>query len=186
MVLMNRVRVVWTGVAGTPWYSNYYTIAGAISPSTAHAAVNSLQSSLKALYVPALTATIEGDIAQVESSTNEIVGVVTVPATGQTGTASGTMLPRQTQALVRLLTGAFSGGRQVRGRVFVPGLAVGAIGATGQVASGTLAALNTAYATYLSALGPGAVVFSRKNGTAVPIIAASTWGEFATMRSRRD
>jgi hypothetical protein len=186
MATANRVRVTWTGVAGTPYYSNFFSLAGAVAPSVAHAAVAAMLTTLKPLYVTALSALVEGDVAIIDGPTNQTIGVATVAPATIPGSGGASLAPPATQGLVRLLTSSFSGGRQVRGRFSMPGLSSGAITAAGTPTAGYVAGLNAAWATYLTALGPAACVFSRKNGTFVPITAASTWTQFSVLRSRRD
>lgn len=186
MVQMNRVRVVWTGVAGTPWYSNLYTLSGAAPPATAHGSVVALLNALRTLYGTGITALAEGDIAQIESTTNQVIGVSSVAPVSVVGTSATPLLPLATQGLVRFLTGQFANGRQIRGRMSLPGLTQGSIGTSGSVNAGTVSTVNTAFGNYLTALGPAAVVFSRKNGTAVPISSATCWTSFSVLRSRRD
>lgn len=185
MVAINRVRVVYTGVAGTPWYSNFYTLNGAVTPAVAHSNVVSLMNAWAPEIGAGITATVEGDVSILESTTGQTTGVTTVAPVNVSATGTGDHLPYQTQGLVRLLTGSFAGGRQVRGRIFVPGPreAISA-GAVPNAAYKTT--LTNGFQAYLTAVGPAAVVWSRKNLSTPAIASFSIWDKFAILRSRRD
>lgn len=183
---MNRVRVVWTGVAGSPYYSNFYSINTATTPPAAHAAVTSLIQALQPRYSVNLTARIEGDVALVESTSNSIVGVNTVAFQDRTGTAAGGLAPLATQHVVRLLTGTFVNGRQVRGRIMLPGVVTASVGPNGQPLAATLTAIDSAFSAYIVGLVNSACVFARASGQAVPISFVDTWEQFGVQRSRRD
>lgn len=186
---MNRVRVVLTGVAGSPAYMNFYTNNGLVSASLAHSVVATLMFNLKAQWRTSVQYLVEGDVALVESTTDTIIGVTSIaPVSGAGSSSSNSQVPLASQVLVRFLTGAYAGGRQVRGRLFLPyfissNMDVG----SGGVVAATVTNVNTHFNTYLTAFAPnGAVVYSRKNGTGYAISAASTWNQWAVMRSRRD
>ena len=185
MVQMNRVRVVWTGVAGTPWYMNLYTLNGATTVQAALDAARAFIITCQGNARNDSVATIEGDVAQVESSTNQVVGVITGNPGAPIQGALTNPMPPYTQGLLRLLTGTFANGRQIRGRLFIPGAAEGSSD-QGVPVLAYRTAIESAFTTYRTALGPSAVVFSRKNGTAVPISAHSMWTQWGVLRSRRD
>lgn len=122
--MIYRVRTVFTGVPGTPWYSNLYfdgddtgTIAGV------HAlvvdfwdAIAGLQSGDVVWTVESTVVTLNEEGGQVEAYTE--IGAATGDGAGDPATA----LPWQTQALIRLNTDGVRAGRRVLGRIFVPGL----------------------------------------------------------------
>lgn len=186
MPVMNRVRVVWTGVPGTPWYSNLYTLASAVTPPEAISRANTLISALRNNVTTAVTARIEGDVSQIESLTGQTVGVTSLPFVDLTGTSATNRLPSATQLVTQLLTGQFLNGRQVRGRFYLGGLTVGSATSVGTPTPAALAALDTAWSNYVVSNVNGAVIWSRKNGAAVPITFVNTWEQFGQQRSRRD
>lgn len=185
MALVHRVRCVWTGVAGSPAYSNFYIQSGAVSAASAQAAVSSYMNSVRVACNTGVTVTIEGDVALVDTATDSIVGVTSTSTTSFPGSGTGSPMPPANQILIRYLTGTFIGGRQVRGRFFVPYLTTGSISSQ-VVAPATITAMQNATSAYITGLTGNAVVFSRKNGVPVPITAWSTWNQVAVMRSRRD
>lgn len=185
MVLIHRVRTLWTGVAGSPAYSNLYFLNTGISAAAAVTAVTSLMTGLQAVQASGVRYDVEGDVALVDTATDSVVGVTTTGPT--TGTVSGSfvMLPSATQMLIRTLTGAYAGGRQIRGRLFVPYIRTGS--ANGPVPAGAaITSVNSAVNALVAASSSSWVVYSPTNSNAYPVSAYSVWTQFAVMRSRRD
>lgn len=186
MAVMNRVRVVWTGVPGTPWYSNLYTLNSAVTPAQAKARTQTLIEGLRAYVTSAVTARIEGDVSQIESTTGQTIGVTSTPFVDIVGQSSTNRLPAATQLVTQLLTGQFLNGRQVRGRFYLGGLTIGSTDSTGRPLATALTAIDGFWSTYVQANVTGAVVWSRSTGQAVPISFVNTWEQFGQQRSRRD
>lgn len=187
MPILNRVRVTLTGVAGAPAYMNLYTTISGASAATAHAAAVAFVTGLKTVQTSALFSNIEGDVAQIDTFNDNVVGVVTVPPVTIQASGTGNQLPQANQILVRWLTGSYAGGRQVRGRTFIPYLITTTQSAGGKVAAATITTVNGAVNSYIAGLPSGtAVVYSRKNQNAYPVNAYSVWSDYATLRSRRD
>lgn len=185
MAILNRVRVVWTGVAGSPAYTNLYSLSGAVTPGAAVTYTDNLMNVLKGWVNTSVTITTEGDVAQVDSATDQIVGVSTVSPMTRTGSGTGSAFPPANQILVRWLTGSFAGGRQIRGRMYIPYLTTGAATGSG-VNPAAITSINGGVSSYLTAMGPAAVVYSRKNHSSPAISSFSVWNQFGVMRSRRD
>lgn len=178
--------MIWTGVAGSPAYTNLYAVAAGPSVGALLSNVNALCTGLAPQIANAVTMTVEGDVAQIDTATRQIVGVTSGTTTTVAGSGSG-VVPLADQILVRFLTGAYIGGRQVRGRLYIPYARSAAVNsATGLVASAVSTPIQTAIGAYLTSVGPAAVVYSPKNGTAVSISSANVWNQFAVQRSRRD
>lgn len=76
------------------------------------------------------------------------------PATAAPGTAAGTVFPPNVAIIIRKLTAL--GGRRGRGRFFLPGMLESFADNAGFVSSSSQSSLNTAFATYLTALGAAA------------------------------
>jgi len=196
MASLRRVRTVFSGVAGTPWYSNlYFTfVAG-----TAQATVNNVATfwgAVDALMDNAVTWVTEADVPTIDDVTGDITAVETTTPGSGVGADTGDALPYQTQALIHLLTGSFAFGRQIRGRIFVPGLCEGS-----NTSGGTL--LNTAQTTIQAAAAalvsgsssPGPLrVFSPPKPLLVPprvgfstvVTATQVPIKWSVLRSRRD
>lgn len=186
MVNINRVRVVWTGVAGSPYYTSLYTLAGALTAEQAADDAEALVDACRFQVSNQVTARIEQEVAVIDAATGLIVSVEAVPGATLPMSGGSSVSSLATQGLVRLLTGQFAGGRQIRGRVSWPAVPPSAIGPNGRPTADYLSTMDSSWAAYLVLTGPAAVVWSRKNGIAVPISQATTWSEFSVLRSRRD
>lgn len=185
MALIRRIRVVWTGVAGTPAYTNLYFNNSGPSPQALATEVRAALALLAPVVTAAATATIEEDVALIDSVTGEIQGVAVIDTSPVSMSAAGEMLPRATNGLVHLLTNAYVGGRQLRGRVFIP-YPVEAANDGGQTATTYRASIGNALNPLrVNTLGAW-VVWSRKTGAIAPIETLPVWSQFAVLRSRRD
>lgn len=120
---------------------------------------------------------------------NEIDGAVMdiIPVSTQSGTGQGAsaILPRQVQGLIQMRTGSIISGRQLRGRIFVPGPTVGSQ-TDGNPSAAYIAALNAATATLIGTANADWVVWSRTHGTKSAVTSAGTWSKWASLNSRRD
>lgn len=185
MALMRRVRVVWTGVAGSPAYSNFYAVTADNDGSQFKAAVGNLITSLAEFVVTPVIATIEGEVPLIDSATGDIQGVSnqtpqTIPAT-----STGIMLPRATQLVLRWRTQEFVNGRRVQGRTSIPYISV-ALDDDGRVDAGFAAQINADINSFLTEAGSDFVIWAKTSGGAAQVSAGSVWPEFGVMRSRRD
>lgn len=188
MAVLRRVRTVFTGVAGTPWYSNLYFDAGVGSPDIEIDLVRDFWTTLNTAWGTGITATIEGDVARIESTTGQVVGIDSGTALTVAGAGTGTKLPPATQGVLHLFTSSFVGGRQLRGKVFIPGLI--------QSISDGLGAPNTSLKTLFLNAGNTLMtasntsgnwqVWSKKNLVAADVTSLSTPSKFGVLRSRRD
>lgn len=188
MANLRRVRTVATGVAGTPWYTNwYFTYTIGTEQDHIDLAVQ-FWTDIQANLDNSVTWTVEGDCAIVDDSTGAIVGVESGTGAAVAGTETASALPPANQALIHWLTGSFIGGRQIRGRTFIPGLCTDQTGSTGQLVAGA----RTDYSDAAGALitnssSPGPLrVFSRRNGTSAVVQTATVPIVVSVMRSRRD
>lgn len=188
MAIMARVRVLWTGVPGTPYYSNFYfgPVGAEYDTTIVHDAVGDAINLLRPVFVNLLTATVESEVLLIESTTGDAVGADAGAGNlSYTGQSTGDLLPLATQVLVRLGTGQFVNGRRVGGRVNVPGITEPSSTA-GRPNADLLDAAEAAFTPMTTGLEAPWVVWSRKNGTIHPVVNVSTWGEFSVLRSRRD
>nr|CRY96808.1 hypothetical protein [uncultured prokaryote] len=186
MAILNRVRLLTTGVAGSPAYTNLYSLNGAVTPLVAHTAAAAMANSLKTHQNSNISVLVESDVAQLNDATGALVGVVSVPSATYVGSGVGGPLPQANSILIRWLTSSYVGGRQIRGRTYFPYPTAATMNTAGTVAASVITSFNGAVNAYLTALGPAAVVYSPKNATSVPITTASIWTQFAIQRSRRD
>lgn len=184
MASILRVRTVFSGVSGTPWYSNLYFDATTETGTSVTVATAAFWTTLKVVISNLITMNVEADVAVIDDVTGDITDLTTGTAASILGTASDEALPRATQGLIRARTGTYVGGREIRGRVFVPGLTQQANDAGRPV--GSFVTTLAGAAANLRDADVGWVVWSRARGQSAPVQSVSAWTQFASMRSRRD
>lgn len=187
MGTIRRVRTVFSGVAGSPYYNNmYFTLVNG-SASAVIAAVDTFWESFDSTCITALTWDVLGDTELVDEATGSLVGVESGTALSGASNGGTTPLPFATQLCINTFTGTFVGGRQLRGKIFIPALA-SITNVAGDPAPATITAANTAINTLVSnTSGPGPLrVYSPTHGTSAVVTSGSTFSRFAVMRSRRD
>lgn len=181
---MLRVTTVFTGVAGSPYFSiMHFGGVGQTGADAAVAAVGDFWTAIDQYMVTSLSWATEAEVENITPA-GALQGVlVTTPETGSGGDA-GQGLPPATQGLIRWRTGVIVSGRELRGRTFIPGLAETASDGGPQ---GTFVTDANAAAAALAAESVGElVVWSRTHAAAHPVISGTLWSEFAVLRSRRD
>lgn len=127
----------------------------------------------------------EADVDEINVGTGEITAQTTVTTTPHAGTDSSEALPWATQGLIRARTGVFSGGREIRGRMFIPAFTE-AQSSGGLPSSACRSDVNTAVAVLANSTSAGWAVYSRTHHTVAGVSAATMWEEWAVLRSRRD
>ena len=194
---MARVRTVFSGVAGTPWYSNlYFANDGSEDNSqNAHDATAAFWTSLADAITDQVTWEVLGEVTQIDEATGNLEGIVTLTPAFDNGEVTAEPLPWTTQALARLLTGQIVHNRLVRGRIFVPGETIGS-NDDGKPTAGAIAGVQTAANLLITEAAGTLVVWSRpfagteKNparvGSKHLVTTASVWDQWAVQRSRRD
>lgn len=183
---MYRITTEFSGplVAGGGVNRLYFLDTGG-SAADAHGAVVAWWAAAAVGMMSTLSYTVSGEIELVNIGTGAVEGIETTDAVTSTGVGSGDPLPPATQALVRLRSGFYVGGREVRGRIFIPGQ--GEINQTTGVPDTTLRnAYNTAIGNLIGDPDSSLVVWSRTKGTAASVVSGSTWEKWAVLRSRRD
>lgn len=120
---MLRTRVVWTGVAGTPWYSNFFWAGDdAAEAQAAQDQTIAWLAAIKGLVTTAVTGTAQPEVTRITESTGVMTDIYDVSASVSQGTNIGEPLPYQIQVLTKLSTEIIRNGRRVSGRCFVGGL----------------------------------------------------------------
>lgn len=178
-----RVRTVFTGVAGTPWYSNLY-FGDTSLPADAHAAVVDFWALIGPYIHTSVDWTVESEVTVLSILTGQPTSQTSVGAISGGGTASGQPLPWATQGLLRARTEAYANGRNVRGRIFIPGLTEDAQ-SQGRPEPAVGPLMVTA-AEQLLLTDATWVVWSRKNQIQPEVTSVDFWQEWAVLRSRRD
>lgn len=107
-----------------------------------------------------------------------------------TGGVSGQACPRASQALIRWNTSDISGGRQVKGKTFIPGVPAAALTDAGGLSADVVTQFTTAASTLIDASGSLLVVWHRPvdgaGGSEHRVTNASVWDQLAMLTSRRD
>jgi len=183
---MYRVRTSITGGSGGPWLSTmYFNVIGGLTAQNAVAATGAFWNGVKNLVATGIVMATEADVATMEAGTGEITGITATTPVSVTGTGTGTTAPTASQGLIRWRTGYYVGGREIRGRTFIPGLCVAAV-ASGNPTASYLSTANAAAATLVADANSELMIWSKKNGEVAPVLLGSTWSSFAVLRSRRD
>lgn len=182
---MYRVRTTFSGGAGAPYLSTFYfNVIGGLTAANANAATGAFWTAVKPYIMSSTIYATDAEVAEIDIATGEVTGLVPVtPATG-TGGATGDDLPTMTQGLVRWRTGTFVGGREVRGRTFLPSM--GEVNSTTGVPIAAIkTAVNTAAAALIADANSDFVIYSKTHRDAVPVVSGSMWTQWAVLRSRR-
>jgi len=191
------VRTVFSGVGGSPFYSNIYFLnaTGANQAASVIAIVKAFWTTLQPTMLPTMPYVVEADVPVI----NEVDGKITAIHTGtaQPGTTTGTgdVLPMASQLLAKLSTNGFVNGRRVRGRIFIPAQ-LEANNVNGRPAAALLTTLNGALTTMIGGAQQVSVwsrpytdplgVKPSRPGSQYAVTAGTGWTEWAVLRSRRD
>lgn len=184
---MLRVITDHTGPAQgvTVWHFDGDLTTPGIEQDVADA-TQTFWTAMRPLVVNDQTMTVQPEVLEVDVATGQTTGVASVTTTPAVGTSTADQLPQLAQALVRWRTGFYSSGRELRGRTFLPGLSVASTTSTGAVIAATITAINNAAAALLANPEANFGVWSAKYGTFASATSATTWNEWASMRSRRE
>lgn len=187
MVMMRRVRTVWSGVAGSPYYTNMYFTFVQDQAVAAGTAVDLFWDALKAGIDTGVTARVEAEQAIVDDATGDTVDTETSGVAFETfGEDPGDPMPGFTQGLVRWQTATFVGGRRIKGRTFIPAVTEGS-NQNGVPVAGYVDRFPDAIGDLIdssSSFGP-LRIFSRTNLTSAVVISGSLAPSWSVLRSRR-
>lgn len=183
-----RIETTINGLSGMPAFSRFHFEAEpGLDPEVAATQVRTFWWAIKSYLKDSITVQTLGEVPVIDLATGQIIDVLSItPPDAVLGTDTGESLPYATQALVRFTTGQYVNGRQLRGRMFVPGAteanSSGGVPASGYVSTLASAAGNLAHVS-LTAIP---VVYSKTHNTAAPTTGSSVWSKWAILRSRRD
>lgn len=186
---MLRVTTQWTGLQGMPGYTTLH-FSGPDDQAGADFAASlteAIWAGLDAQIWSGITSLVLPNVEAIDPVTGATTGSFGVTTTPDTKAASGDPQPVATQGLVQLRTGLYVAGREIRGRVFIPGSVDNAdlAGSPNPSYTGALAAVfNTAIADG-QAGGTPLVVWSPTRGQAADVTTATAWNQWAVLRSRR-
>ena len=185
MPTINKIPVAWTGTpiqggAVTTFYTDHSLAA---APNMA--AVKAFFTALKGSFPIGITWTFPTTGMQLDIASGNPVGTWSTGAqTPETSTTS-TTFAKHAGAVVNWKTGAFTGGREIRGKTFLVPLQNAAYDANGVIAGATQSALQAAATTLFGAL-TGMCVWSRTYGAIAAVTSATVPTKIAVLTSRRD
>lgn len=181
-----RVRTALSGGSGGAGLSTmYFDATGGLTAQNAATAVRTFWATIANRISNNYTMTVEPLVYEINASTGQPVGVTGTTTTPVSGTDSADEEPWATQGLIFWNTGNFIGGREIRGRTFVPG-PTSVSGSGGAPAAAYTAGLASAAAALIADVNTDLEVYSRLHTSAVSVSAASVWSKWAVLRSRRD
>jgi len=150
-----RVQTLWTGVAGSPYYTNLYAL-GPGSTNNGLDLANAWRTFLNTMAPTLRTgmlATIDPEVLEFDETNGNVTGSGITTAGPVSFTGAGDALPPANQLLIRWATDGIVHNRRVRGRTFLPGALEAHNDAQGNVlpalGTPTLSALN-AFLTTMS------------------------------------
>lgn len=178
-----RVRTTWLGMLGSPYLSTmYFSGNDQTAADGAVAAVAAFWGDLQGRISNQLDWQTLPDVDDIAPG-GGLQGIFNVtPATGSGG-AAGDPLPTANQGLIRWRTLNFTGGRNLRGRTFIPG-PTEAFNDQGPIST-YISQLQTA-ADNLLGSSATLMIWSRTYNGFHEAVVGSVWNRFAVLRSRRD
>lgn len=186
MVNIYRVRTVFEGVAGAPYYSNLYFQTGGSTINQVHDAVVLFWNGGKAELASPMTATVEGEVVTIDATTGDIVESQSRAPYTIGCTNVSPKLPPANQLLINWKSGSYLGGREVRGKLFVPQMTEAANTAFGTVEAATQSGWLGRANALINDPATALVVWSKKYGEVRAVTAANVGTQWAILRSRRD
>lgn len=184
---MLRVTTRWSGPAGGPFYSTFHFDGNsqAIADDAAGAAVT-FWNGMQAALTSQISRQVLPEVLAIDPVTGNALGsYVTAGGDLTAGGATGAPLPWTTQGLIRLRTGLYVAGREIRGRIFVPGLTEDA-NDNGRPNSSARSVMDSALSTLIADAGNQLEVWSPTQGQHAAVTHGNAWTEWAVLRSRRD
>jgi hypothetical protein len=183
-----RVRTIWEGVAGAPYYTNlYFTDTGANpAPLAAAAAVDTMFENIAGNISNLLSWTVQSDIPVIDDATGTLVGNWSVGNRFGNGTNVSEILPRQAQGMIRWETTTVVGGRRLRGRTFVPGPTEPLNEQGGTPVTGYVDGLEGTGEFLRDSPNNELRVYSPTHGTSAVVTGVGAAPYWANLRSRRD
>lgn len=197
-----RVQTTWSGVAGTPYYTNLYAI-GPLSAGNGGDLADAWHQFLLSMsnqLASGLLATIDPELLEFDETTGNVTGAGNTIQTPVGFSAAGDQLPHSQQALIRWTTNGIVHNRRVRGRTFIPGVLETQNSPTGTPAALIGTPLQSAIDAMLVTMSGRMRIWSQpfagstdpdrpnppRPGSAWPIQAGSVAPFWAVLRSRRD
>jgi len=193
-----RVQTVWTGVAGSPYYTNLYAI-GPLTTNNGNDLATAWRVFLVALTTTlrsGLVATIDGELLEFDETTGIVTGAGSTVQTPLTFTGLGDALPPANQALIRWQSNGIVHNRRVKGRTNIPGGLEASSGPDGNLLPGAITSLQSAVNAFLTTMSGRLRIWAQpfegtpdnppRPGSAHAVTAGTIAPYWAVLRSRRD
>lgn len=183
---MWRVRTVLTGLAGSPYLNTFYfDDDSAQTAQDAADAVGAFWTAVDAFLPNTLSWSTEAAVDQLGVD-GVLTGSTPTSTSNGTGAINAVLHNPATQALVRWNTGQFLGGRELRGRTYIPGMSNSTNTSSGTPDPTFTAAVDAAAEGLISDPNSELLVWSKRWSSSATVAAASVWNQWAVLRSRRD
>jgi hypothetical protein len=174
-----------TGPLGSPWLSTMTFLGETLTEAvSAAAAVHAFWNDLRPDIGGGVSIEVVQQVQQFTVAGDTVGSFATPAQTILLGSAAGDPLPRATQGLIRWHTGVYVGGREVRGRTFVPGPTE--TFSTGAPTATYLTTAQTAVTNLLASVSADLHVWSKAHTVTYPATSGDPWNDWAVLRSRRD
>lgn len=182
-----RITHRWSGTAGLPGISTTYAQGELGDADTIVDAWIDFWDALSDLIANNFTVTMGGAVDRIDPVTGNIIEVGSATVRSVVGSSVGQFLPLASQGVLEFLTGVFVGGRQVRGKMFVPGI-VEDQNEEGVPTSGCITAFEDALndVNGIDGMNGAWVVWSRANAQTQFVTSSFMWSKWGVLRSRRD
>lgn len=186
MSSMYRVKTQLVGgVGGDQLTTMYFDDSGTLTAQHAADAVRLFWNQVQPRISSQYTAFILPEVDTIDQSTGHPIGSTGTTTAPVVMGDAGDPLPWATQGLIEWSTGFYLGGRQVRGKTFIPGPTE-----TWSTNGAPIAGYQSACAAAVTALIGDVLsdfgVYSRKNRQFISATSGSAWTKWAVLRSRRD
>lgn len=184
MSTLLRVRTAITGGPGGSEVSTQYFNKAAATEQQAADAVHDFWDAMKGGVHTSYRFDVESLVYTIDSATGLATGTAGTTTTQVVGTNAGDPLPGNVNGVMRLHTGAFIDGRELVGKIWLPGPCEPE--SVAGVPSGAYkTTADNAMASLFIGVPPDLVIFSRKHLTFHSVTSGSTWSQWGSLRSRR-
>lgn len=182
---MFRFRTTFSGLQGAPYVSTAFFHEGEDAVQDCADALSQFWNAVETVMTSALSWSLDTSVVVMDASDGQLTNVVQVNAASGVGSASGEIAPPAIQGLLRWRTGQYVGGREARGRWFIPGVTE-TLNVNGRPTAAYRTTVDNAAAAMIGAVGSQLVIWSRTLGSENNVSSWSTWDDWAVLRSRRD
>ncbi len=181
-----KVRTLFSGGGGGAGVNTlYFDATGGLTAQNAATAARTFWFTMRNEISNNITITPDLAVYTIDDATGSPSGLTTVTGTSFPGISTGNELPWSQQGLLEMRTGNFAFGRELRGRIFVPGAPDGD-NSVGVPTSGYQTTLTAAGAALVADANSIWLVYSRTHHYSASIGSVQAWNQWAVLRSRRD